>query len=96
MGRWEDCESVFTHLETKKMKTEEYLVRRPLSIQRALERGDMENAYWLPGTENPADGLTSVCSDMVPLLRLLGSGRFNPGSWMALGGAAWDQGAARA
>ena len=47
------CESLFTHLKTKKMIAETYLVRRFLRIQQALEGGDLENAYWLPGTETP-------------------------------------------
>ena len=50
------------------------------SIQQALEAGDLENAYWLPGTENPADGLTKVRSDMAAQLRPLESGCFSPGS----------------
>ena len=44
------------------MITEKYLAR-----QQALEEGEMENTYWLPGTENPADGLTKVRGDLVPL-----------------------------
>ena len=74
----EDCESLFTRIKTKKMIPEKYLERHFLSIQQALGAGDLENAYWLPGTENPADGLTKVRSDVVPLLRLLESGSFCP------------------
>ena len=75
----EDCESLFTHTKTKEVVAEKNLVRRFLSIQQAWEEGESENAYQLPGAENPADGLTKVRSDMVPLLKLLDSGRFYPG-----------------
>ena len=85
----EDCESLFTHPKTKKMVAEKCLVRRFLSIQEALEEGDLENAYWLPGTEPSADGPTKVRSDMVPLLRLLESGGFCPGQLRPLKGVAW-------
>ena len=71
-----DCGGLFTRLKTKKMVTTEYLVRHVSSIQQPLEAGDLENAYWLPRAENAADGLTKAQSDMVPLLRLLESGRF--------------------
>ena len=60
------------------MISEESLVRHFLSIQQAWGEGDLENAHWLPGTGEPADGLTRVRSDMVPPLRLLESGRFYP------------------
>ena len=85
---FEDCEILFTHLRTKEMIAEMFLARRFLSIQRAFEAGDLENVYWPPDTENPADGLTKVRSEKAPLLRLLESGRFNPGSLRPLKGAA--------
>ena len=66
-------------MNTEKMVTEKYLVRHLLSIQQASEEGDLDNAYWLPGAENPADGLTRVRCDLVPLLRLLESGGFHRG-----------------
>ena len=87
----EDCGSLFTHLKTKKMIAEEHLVRRFRRIQQALGGGDLENAYWLPGTEDPADGLTKVRRDMVPLLRLLGSGQFYPGLLRPLKGVDWEE-----
>ena len=74
--RWTDCESLFTRLKTRKTVTTEYLVRHVSSIQQLLGAGDLENAYWLPGAETATDGLTKVQSDVVPLLRLLESGRF--------------------
>ena len=60
-----------------------------LSTQQAKEEGDLENAYWLPGTENDADGSTKVRSEMVPLLRLLESGGLCLGQHRALKGVAW-------
>ena len=65
-----NCESLFTLLKTNKMIAERYLARHFSSAQQALEEGDLEDAFWLPGTENPADSLTKVRSEMAPLLRL--------------------------
>ena len=62
------------------MADEKYLALRGLRTQQALEGGELDNAYWAPGTENQAAGLTKVRSDMAPLLRLFESGHFNPGS----------------
>ena len=89
LGALEDCGSLFSHFKTKKMIAEKFLVRHFLSIQRALGNGDAEGECWLPGTENPADGLTKVRSDMVPLLRLLESGAFCLGLLRPLKGVAW-------
>ena len=74
----EDFESLFTHLENRKTITEKYLVRHFLSIQQFLEDGELENVYWIPGTENPADGLTKLRSEMGPIMALLEPGRFQP------------------
>ena len=38
------------------------------------------NVYWVPGTEDPADGLAKVRCDMAPLMWLLESGHFTPGT----------------
>ena len=83
-----DCESLFTHLRTKKMIAEKCLGRRFLSTQRALGKGELESAYWLPGSENPGDGPNEVRSDAVPFLILLKSGCFNPGYLRPLKGVA--------
>ena len=48
------------------MAAEKFLVRRFSGSKQALEEGDLDNAFWLPGAENPADGLTKVRSDLVP------------------------------
>ena len=42
------------------------------SIQRFIEDGKLDNAYWLPGVGNPADGLTEIESEMG---RILETGR---------------------
>ena len=39
----------------------------------------IHNIYWLPGTENPADGVTKMKSEMSPMLNLLEFGEFYPG-----------------
>ena len=84
----EDCESPSTHLKNKNVITEKYLVRHFLSIQQSLDDGELENAYWIPGTENPADGLTKLRSEMGPILALLETGRFQPGLLRPLKGLA--------
>ena len=52
----EGCESLSTHQKTKRMITEKYPVRHFSRVQQALEEGELNIAYWLPGTENPAEG----------------------------------------
>ena len=83
-----DCESLFTHLKNKKMITEKYLVRHLLSIQQFIDEGELENVYWIPGVGNPADGLTKLRSEMGPILTLLETGRFQPGTLRPLKGVA--------
>ena len=53
-----------------------------------MEDGELENVYWIPGTENPADGLTKLRSEMGPILALLETGRFQPGVLRPLRGLA--------
>ena len=62
MAGFGDCESSFTHPKTKNAMAKECLVRHILNIQQALEEGDLDNAYWLPGADDPADGLPRVRS----------------------------------
>ena len=62
-----------------KMITGKFLARYSLSIQQALEHKELDNAYWIPGKGNPADGLTKLRSEVLPLLRLLELGPYNPG-----------------
>ena len=85
------CECLFARLKTKKMFAEKYLVRHYLGTQQASAEGDLEDAYWLPVTENPADSLTKVRSDMVFLLRLSEPGAFCPGHHRPLEGVAWEK-----
>ena len=73
------------------MITEKFLVRHFLAIQQAVESGELANVYWIPGLENPADSLTKVKSDMVPLLRLMESGHYNPGVLRPLRGISFDE-----
>ena len=82
----QDCESLCTHPTTKKKITEKHLVRHFLRTQQALGQGELDNVYWLPSTENPAEGLTRVRSDTAPLPKKLESGRLNPGSFRPLEG----------
>ena len=61
------------------MITKKYLVRHFLSIQQFLENKELGNIYWLPGTENPADGTTKMKSEMSPMLNLLEFGELHRG-----------------
>ena len=70
------------------MITEKYLVRHFLSIQQFLEDGELDNVYWLPELENPADSLTKVRCEMIPILTLLETGKFQPGTLRPLRGIA--------
>ena len=70
----EDCESLSTRLKKKKMSTEKFPAPRFLNIQQAIGIRELGNAYWIPGMENPADGLTKLKSAFLPLLRLSESG----------------------
>ena len=74
-----DCESLFARLRNKKAIAEKYSARNFLGIQQSLGSNELDNVYWLPGTDSPADGLTEVESDMVPLLHVFKSGTFRPG-----------------
>ena len=77
--RLEDCESVLTHLKKGETVTGRFLARHFTSIQQALEEKELNNVFWIPGKENPADGLTKMRSEILPLLRLLESGTYIPG-----------------
>ena len=63
---FEACESLSTKLKRKKAAAEKYSVRRFLGIQQSQGNAELDNAFWLAGLENPADGLTEVESDMAP------------------------------
>ena len=82
----DDCESLGTHSGARKMTVEMFPARHFLGTQQDLEEGDLGNAYWLPGAEDPSGGLTKVRNEMVPLLWLLESGEFNPASLRHLKG----------
>ena len=85
----EDCESLFTHLRTKKVAAEKFLARHFLAVRQAVALQELGNAYWIPGSGNPADALTKLKSDLVPLLRLLESRPYTPGALRPLRGAAF-------
>ena len=87
----EDCGSLFTHLKSSKMVAEKFLVRHFLSTQQALGEKELDNAHWIPAKENPADDLTKLHSEILPLLRLLESGTYNPGISRPLKGIAFSE-----
>ena len=74
-----DCESLPSHLRAGRLGTEKFLTRHFRSILDALEGGDLGNIAWIPGADNPADGLTKATSEHGPLLQPLESGIYRPG-----------------
>ena len=57
-----------------------------------IELQELDTAYWIPGKENPAGGLTKLHSEILPLLRPVEAGTYYPGCLRPLKGAAfWEQ-----
>ena len=73
-----DCESLLSHLRTGRLGTGKFLTRHFRSIMDALDGGDLGNVAWIPGTENPADGLTKISCELGPLVDLLKTGKYRP------------------
>ena len=65
-----------------------YLARQFLGMHQALEYGELDNIFWLPGTENPAGCPAEVKSSMAPCFRMLQSGSLRPRALRPLGGGA--------
>ena len=74
-----DCESLLSHLRTGRLGTEKVLTRHSRSMLDSLESGDFGHVAWIPGAENPADGLAAPTSDLGPLFHLLETGIYRPG-----------------
>ena len=70
------CESLFTHLPSRKTVAGKYSARDFPSIHEAAQPEAESNACRLPGTGNPTGGRTRQKCDMAPLLRLMKSGAF--------------------
>ena len=47
------------------MLAEKFRARHFLAIQQAIKIQELGNAYWIPGRENPADGLTTLRSEIL-------------------------------
>ena len=88
MAGLEDCEHLFTHLEQNKMITEKFSARHFLATQKAPAIQESGNVFWIPGRESPAAGLTELHSEVLPLLRFMESGTYNPGFLRPLEGVA--------
>ena len=73
------------------MVTEKYLARHVLPIQQFIADGESENAYWLTGAGNPADGLTKIKSEMGHISAHMETGRLQPGFLRPLGGLAFQE-----
>ena len=68
---------------------EKFLTRYLRITMDALGTGDLGNVAWVPGTENPADGLTKVKSEIGPFLNPLETGAYRPGASERLRGASF-------
>ena len=84
-----DCESLLSLLRSGRLGAGGFLTRRFRSIMRALVSGDLGDVAWIPGSENSADGLTKVKSEIGPLLNRLGTGAYLPGMSEWLRGASF-------
>ena len=84
-----DCGSLLYTLRTGRLGAGGFLTRHFRSITDAMEAGDPGYVAWIPGTENPADGLTRVKSEIGPLLNLSWSGAYCPGVLEQLSGASF-------
>ena len=73
-----DCECLLSHLRTGRFGTEELLTRHFHSILDAQECKALGNVPWIPGAENPADGLTKAKSALEPLSHVLDLARIDP------------------
>ena len=62
MAALEDCGSLFAHLEKQKTVAEKFLARHFSAIQLAIEIHELDNVCWIPGRENPPDGITKLRS----------------------------------
>ena len=88
-----DCGSSLSRLRTGRPGTEKFLIRHFRSISDAMEGGGLGYVAWIPGTENPADGLTKATSDRGPLLQLLETGLYRPGRLEQLRGVSFIENA---
>ena len=91
MVGFEICESLFTHIKNAKVIPGRFPPRHFLAEQQATGLKGYDNAYWLPVLGNPAGSLAEKRSDLVPLLRLLESGTYPPGTLRPLRGAAFSE-----
>ena len=80
------------YLKKNKTMNEKFLIPQSPAVHRSLETERSDNAYWLRGVENPADGVTKVTSDIVPLPRLPESGAYYPGILRPLRGISASEG----
>ena len=67
-----DCGRLLSHLRTGRLGAEKFLARHPGGLLGAVDYEDLRSVAWIPGMENPADGLTEGKSETGPLLTLLG------------------------
>ena len=54
---FEGGESLFSHLKNNKTIARKFLIRHFPAIQQSLAMEESDDAFWLPGVGNAADGL---------------------------------------
>ena len=74
-----DCAGLLPHHRTGRLGPEKFPTRHFWSTLDAMEGGDLGNVEWIPGNENPADGLTTATSGRGPCFHLLGTNIYRPG-----------------
>ena len=84
-----DCESLLSDPHSGRLGTEKLLTRHFRNILDTTEGGDLGNVAWIPGNENPADGLARAKSDRGPLFHLLETGIYRPGRLEQLRGVSF-------
>ena len=82
----EDCESLSPYMIKSRVLAEEHLPRRFLPIQNPVRSHTLKNVFWPPDPKNPADGLTILKCDLVPLRALLNEEACVPGALRPLRG----------
>ena len=85
----EECGGLFPRLRYRKNIAEEHCARQLLGILRALDENVLDNVFWLPRVENPAEAPTKVKSDAAPSMRLLQPGAFCAGARRPPSGASF-------
>ena len=84
----EDCESLFTYLKKKKVLAGKFSVRHFAALQQAILVQELGNVYWRRKKATPSSSLLPL---LLPRLRPMESGTYNPGYLRLLKGLAFRE-----